>query len=182
MSFFSASSIRSKLIAAFSLLSVLMVALGLFAIDRIKVMNGITNSITDNSIPSIRAVALLNTRVASYRISVLRHMLVVDEGKDEKTLLRLCHFSAARLTSDWDVACGRAKPVELCDGALQGRGQQPAVHAMADGFPRARAVRPGRSMASQGVWRSRRSGRAPSAGEFFSGATLGNLGLLRRLG
>jgi len=78
MSSFQRLSIRNKLIAAFSLLSVVMVALGIFAVDRIHAVNDISNEIADNWLPSVREAGALEAHVVIYRASVLRHLLNSD--------------------------------------------------------------------------------------------------------
>jgi methyl-accepting chemotaxis protein len=78
MSFFQRLSIRSKLIAAFSLMSVVIAALGLFAIDRVHTMNDITNEVTDDWLPSVSSIGALNAVTGNYRATILRHILMRD--------------------------------------------------------------------------------------------------------
>jgi hypothetical protein len=75
MTSFQRLSIRTKLIADFSFLSVAMVGLGIFAIDRIHAVNDISNEIAEHSLPNVREAGALEAHVAIYRASVPRHLL-----------------------------------------------------------------------------------------------------------
>jgi methyl-accepting chemotaxis protein len=72
-------SIRHKLIAAFSLLSIMMLALGLFAINRIHAIDLISKDIGEHWLPSVRDVGAMEYNAATYRAAVLRHLLNSDE-------------------------------------------------------------------------------------------------------
>ncbi|MFN4281516.1 MAG: methyl-accepting chemotaxis protein [Alphaproteobacteria bacterium] len=73
-------SIRKKLIASFSLLSVVMIALGLFSIDRIHAVDKISGEIADQWLPSVRDIGAMETYATSYRASVLLHILSNDQA------------------------------------------------------------------------------------------------------
>jgi methyl-accepting chemotaxis protein len=77
---FTSWSIRKKLIASFSLLSAIMIALGLFAIDRIHAVDKISAEIADQWLPSVRDIGAIETYATAYRASVLLHILSNDQA------------------------------------------------------------------------------------------------------
>lgn len=79
MTSFQRLSIRSKLIAAFSLLSIIIIALGGIAVSRINAMDEIAAELTDKWLPSVREGGALQADAATYRAAVLRHLLNSDE-------------------------------------------------------------------------------------------------------
>ncbi len=80
MSFFARMSIRKQLIVAFSLLSCVVFGLSLFGINRVNAMNDLLNEISDNWLPSVKAVGAIDGETGNYRASILRHILVRDEA------------------------------------------------------------------------------------------------------
>jgi methyl-accepting chemotaxis protein len=72
--------LRSKLLLSFGAILVLMVALGLFALRQIALVNQSTEEIADNWMPSINAVSLLRDSLREYRQLELEHALTTDEA------------------------------------------------------------------------------------------------------
>ncbi|MCF8479571.1 MAG: MCP four helix bundle domain-containing protein [Rhodospirillum sp.] len=82
-------TIRVKLIVAFSLLIVLTVGLGLFAVNRISVVNDASTEIAQNWLPSVRAVGALNTTTSDFRIEEGRHVMSTNAAIMEQAEVAL---------------------------------------------------------------------------------------------
>jgi methyl-accepting chemotaxis protein len=94
-------SIRTKLLVAFSALFLLIVAQGIFSIDRLSVVNGVNTEMKENQLPSTRYVGAMNITAARFRISEARHILAMTnqdmdaaEGDMNKWLSELTQIEA----------------------------------------------------------------------------------------
>jgi methyl-accepting chemotaxis protein len=76
--FMNRMSIRTKLVAAFSILILMGLGLGLFAVNRISVVNDASTEITVNWLPSVRTLGVLNTMTSDFRIEEGRHVMSTD--------------------------------------------------------------------------------------------------------
>lgn len=72
-------SIRMKLGAAFAALLVIVLGLGVFALDRISAVNEIGNEIGDNWLPSVSLIGALNTALGDHRAAEADHLISDDE-------------------------------------------------------------------------------------------------------
>ncbi|WP_029007294.1 methyl-accepting chemotaxis protein [Azospirillum halopraeferens] len=68
-------TIRSKLQLAFSVLAILIVSLGLFAIDRIAAIHGLSTELEESWLPSTRWTGVIDTTTSDYRVTEARHIL-----------------------------------------------------------------------------------------------------------
>jgi methyl-accepting chemotaxis protein len=73
-------SIRRKLIAAFSLFGVLLIALGVFSITRIQVVNGISTDIQDNWLPATRWAGAMQYALSDRNSAIMGHILARDDA------------------------------------------------------------------------------------------------------
>ncbi|WP_414476011.1 methyl-accepting chemotaxis protein [Microvirga sp. M2] len=72
-------SIRSKLIGAFSFLTIVTLVLGLVSLNGTQGMGASMSEIKDRWLPSVRWAGALNTAASDYRAAVLRHLTTTDE-------------------------------------------------------------------------------------------------------
>jgi methyl-accepting chemotaxis protein len=72
-------SIRTKLLVAFSDLFLLIVAQGVFSINRLAVVNGLSAEMEESWLPSTRYVGAINTTAAKFRIAEARHILATTD-------------------------------------------------------------------------------------------------------
>lgn len=80
MNWFRNLSIGGKLIAAFSILIVLNVFLGLFSLSSLIKLNHASSFIATDSLPSVEAVAKLQLSTARFRISEASHIAAASEA------------------------------------------------------------------------------------------------------
>jgi methyl-accepting chemotaxis protein len=79
-------TIRSKLIAAFALVFVLLAGLGAFALLELETVNRTSAELGVTWLPSVRAVGNLNAKIAEFRIAEGAHLLAgtdEEKAKDE---------------------------------------------------------------------------------------------------
>ncbi len=72
-------SIRTKLLIAFSALFLLIVAQGVFSINRLAIVNGLSTEMEVNWLPSTRYVGAISAEAAKFRIAEARHILSVTD-------------------------------------------------------------------------------------------------------
>ncbi|MCJ2131435.1 methyl-accepting chemotaxis protein [Methylobacterium sp. E-045] len=73
-------AIRIKLVAAFSLLTLLMFGLGLFGLHSTTSIHGLLLDVQTNWMPSVRAAGEINSWTSRYTTNVFRHVLNTDEA------------------------------------------------------------------------------------------------------
>ena len=72
--------LRSKLIAAFSVVLCLTTFLGIFANSRLSVVNSGTTDLATNWLPSVAALSDVHVTTADFRAKELRHVLTPDDA------------------------------------------------------------------------------------------------------
>ena len=80
MNWFRNLSISGKLIAAFSVLIVLNICLGLFSLSSLIKLNHASSFIATDSLPSVESVAKLQLSTARFRISEASHIAAASEA------------------------------------------------------------------------------------------------------
>lgn len=75
MTWFHNLRIAPKLLVAFGFVIALSGALGIFAVDRLAIVNEQSTVVAGNSLPSVRAVGSLATRTGSFRRTEIQHTL-----------------------------------------------------------------------------------------------------------
>jgi methyl-accepting chemotaxis protein len=71
-------SIRSKLIGSFSILTAVVLGLGLLSLGGLSRINGHLQTIERNWLPSVRTVGEIDALTGRYNTSLLRHVLTID--------------------------------------------------------------------------------------------------------
>ncbi len=71
-------TIKLKLISAFSMLVLLMAAIGLFGLWQMQQINGKSTDIAQNWLPSVDVVNRLNTATSDLRVAELQHLTLSD--------------------------------------------------------------------------------------------------------
>ena len=74
-------SIRSLLMALFSLMAIVIAGQGLMALNKVSAVNASVVDLADNWLPSIKAAKSLNVVVARLRINTARHMVATSEAE-----------------------------------------------------------------------------------------------------
>jgi signal transduction histidine kinase len=86
--------IRAKLLGAFALDLMLMIALGLVASQQMTVMNARASFVADHTIPSLAVVAALKTHVNEYRVNQLEFMLYTSASDKDRSRTRMVEVEA----------------------------------------------------------------------------------------
>jgi methyl-accepting chemotaxis protein len=73
-------SIRTKLIGAFSALTLLVLTLGLFGLYAASTINGLLVQVNTNWLPSVRVAGEINSWTSRYTTNVFRHVLNTDDA------------------------------------------------------------------------------------------------------
>ncbi len=97
-------SIRVKLIVSFMLLILMGLVVGIFAVNRISVVNEASTEITRNWLPSIATLGALNTATSDYRIAQGRHVMSTDPAfmADAEQELSALATQIARLSRQYE--------------------------------------------------------------------------------
>ncbi|RRR69542.1 MAG: HAMP domain-containing protein [Candidatus Viridilinea halotolerans] len=82
-------SIRTKLIGAFALDLMLMIALGLVASHQMSVMHARASFVSEHTIPSLGVVATLKAYINEYRVNQLEFMLYTNDSDKDRSLQRM---------------------------------------------------------------------------------------------
>jgi methyl-accepting chemotaxis protein len=77
-------SIGLKIAGAFATAIALILALGLFAGNRLEVINGVAGAIRDTWLPSVAAVSRMETLAVSYRGEEMEYLLAASDGERER--------------------------------------------------------------------------------------------------
>lgn len=86
--------IRAKLLSAFALDLVLMIALGLVASQQMAVMHARASFVADHTIPSLEVVAALKAHINEYRVNQLEFMLYTNDADKDRSLQRMLEIEA----------------------------------------------------------------------------------------
>ncbi|PDW02772.1 sensor histidine kinase [Candidatus Viridilinea mediisalina] len=81
--------IRAKLLSAFALDLMLMIALGLVASQQMAVMHARASFVADHTIPSLEVVAALKAHINEYRVNQLEFMLYTNDADKDRSLQRM---------------------------------------------------------------------------------------------
>jgi methyl-accepting chemotaxis protein len=73
-------SIRAKLMAAFAVLILFTVVLGLEGLSGIRAMRGLVGDLTGHELPSVRQAGALSVATADFRSGIMRHVLNTNES------------------------------------------------------------------------------------------------------
>ena len=104
MSFFLNLPISKKLLLAFSLMAIVVLALGLFAIQQLALVNNTSTVIAEEHIPRLMAVAKFDVAASDYRRRQLRML--------EKHTPEEIQKYASRLQSDQTILEGELKKLQ----------------------------------------------------------------------
>ncbi len=160
MRFFANWSIRGKLAAAFGLLLVLTIGLGLVSLNRLTVVNNAAAELRENWLPGTRYVGQIAEAVTRYRQLEGAHVLALsptDKQREEQTIARV----AADIDATWrayEATISDAEDRRLTDAAIaawrQYRGyQERLLAASRDGDGQAAALYVGEMRAASGRMR-----------------------------
>jgi methyl-accepting chemotaxis protein len=93
-------SIRTKLVAAFGVMLLMVGGLGFFAIDRLARVNATTVDINTNWLPSVRYIGEVRYNMARHRAILSRHVMVSEPAQktqvEERIKVALQNVDAAR--------------------------------------------------------------------------------------
>ncbi|PVZ12498.1 MULTISPECIES: methyl-accepting chemotaxis protein [unclassified Pseudomonas] len=89
MQWFYNLKISAKLLIAFLLILALSVVLGVFAIFQLSALNSVSEKITGDSVPSIRAAASMRYNLTQYRTREARHILADSDAEMDELNLNL---------------------------------------------------------------------------------------------
>ena len=81
MSLISKLSIRSKVLGAFSVMTIIVAALGIFSIERLARVNHAAAEIQTNWLPAISALAVIGQAAEQYRVLEAIHLMAPDEAR-----------------------------------------------------------------------------------------------------
>ena len=86
-------TIRTKLLAAFAVLSVFLIGQGLFAINRVAQVKSISTEMEENWLPSTRLTGSINTAAGDFRIAEGTHILSTTDDEMTKAEREMARIS-----------------------------------------------------------------------------------------
>jgi len=122
MSFFDRFPIRTKVLAAFGLVLLAMVGLGLLSMNRMGALNAAAAEIRDNYLPSTRVLGLIRFDMMRFRQIEATHMLVsAPEAKArEAATMATLKTELADLHRQYEPLITPGKERSLADGVQRG--------------------------------------------------------------
>lgn len=81
MSLISKLSIRSKVLGAFSVMTLIVAVLGIFSIERLARVNHAASEIQTEWLPAVSALAVVGQAAEQFRVLEAIHLMANDDGR-----------------------------------------------------------------------------------------------------